>query len=153
MAGLVLSNLDALTREHDLFLAREEREIAEALEAAGQHAESFVIDNPGFKPRTGALQKATKHRVVRMRNGRVLRITNSKDYAGAIDGGARAHVIGPKRGRFLRFIGRGGKVVFARAVNHPGNRPFKFLYRATVSADRVFRADLTRRLDALARSF
>jgi hypothetical protein len=146
-------NLASLTREHDLFLARQERILQDTLEDAGDHVRSFVIDHPGFEPRSGDLQKATKTRVVRMISGRVLRITNAKEYASAIDGGARPHTITPKRGKFLRFIGRNGSTVFARRVNHPGNRPYKFLYRATMSASRVWRADAIRRLTALARSF
>lgn len=151
--ALSLVNLASLTREHDLFLARQERVLQDTLEDAGDHVRSFVIDHPGFEPRTGALQKATTTRVVRMSNGRVLRITNAKDYAAAIDGGARAHAITPNSGKFLRFIGRNGKTVFARRVNHPGNKPYRFLYRATMSASRVWRAEATRRLTALARSF
>jgi hypothetical protein len=150
---LQLTNLESLAREHDHFLARQERILHDTLEEAGDHAKNFVIDHPGFEPRTGDLQKATKARVVRMSNGRVLRITNASPYAGAIDGGARAHVITPKSGKFLRFIGRNGKTVFARRVNHPGNKPYRFLYRATMSASRVWRADAIRRLTALARSF
>lgn len=42
--------------------------------------------------------------------------------AATTDKGARPHVIVPKRARVLRFPA-GGRIVFARRVNHPGNPP------------------------------
>lgn len=38
------------------------------------------------------------------------------------DAGARPHVIRPVKARALRFV-VDGRVVFARVVHHPGNRP------------------------------
>lgn len=43
--------------------------------------------------------------------------------------GTRPHVILPKRGRFLRFTS-GGRVVYAKKVNHPGTKANPFLVRA-----------------------
>jgi hypothetical protein len=47
-------------------------------------------------------------------------------YAAPVHEGARPHVIRPRHGSFLRFE-IGNRVVFARRVNHPGNRPNPFL--------------------------
>jgi hypothetical protein len=146
-------DVDKMRREHDYYLARQERVIGAALAQAGDEAVEHVQRYPEFKPRTGALQKATKATVVRTSGGRLLRLSNAKPYAGAIDGGARPHIITPRRGRFLRFIGRDGKTVFARRVRHPGNKPYRFLYNAHDAANRLFRADLTRRLGELANAF
>lgn len=153
MSGFELANFDELVRDHERFLAANERMIADTLELAGRFAIEHVHEHPEFKPHTGNLQKQTKSKVVRLSSGRVLRITNDAAYAGAIDGGARPHVITPKRGKFLRFIGRNGRTVFARRVNHPGNKPYRFLYYATDAANRVFRADIERRMADLASRF
>ena len=40
--------------------------------------------------------------------------------------GAKPHVINPTNGRVLRF-NVGGMVVYARKVNHPGNKPNNYL--------------------------
>lgn len=111
-----------------------------------------VRSHPGFTPRTGALQKATKAKVLRLSNGRLVRVSNALPYAPAIDLGAKAHVIRPKEGygfvgpllpgqsrRASTDIGThrvalrwyvGGRPVFARVVHHPGNRPYSFLRNA-----------------------
>lgn len=59
-------------------------------------------------------------------------------YAGPVHQGARPHVIRPRHARALRFEVDGGRIVFARRVNHPGNRAQPFLSNAVhrvVSAD------------------
>lgn len=43
--------------------------------------------------------------------------------------GAPPHVIRPRRRKALRYI-QNGRVVFARRVHHPGNKPNPFLTRA-----------------------
>ena len=148
-----ISNLDELERQHDRFLAENERAIADALGIAGLFAIEHVQQHPEFKPHTGNLQKKTQAKVVRTSGGRLLRITNTAAYAGAIDGGAKPHVIVPRKAKLLRFVGRDGRTVFTRRVNHPGNKPYRFLYYATDAANRVFRADIERRLTDLAARF
>lgn len=45
--------------------------------------------------------------------------------------GSKRHMIYPKKpGGRLRFVAKGGNVVFARRVNHPGTNPNNFLERA-----------------------
>jgi hypothetical protein len=51
-------------------------------------------------------------------------------YAAPVHEGARPHVIRPRNARALRFELPNGRVVFARRVNHPGNRPNPFLRNA-----------------------
>lgn len=145
-------NVDSLRRAHDHFLGEQERIIGSCLSAAGRHAEEHVQRYPTFTPRSGKLQEATKSRVMRTAGGRLIRIYNRKRYAAAIDTGARPHVIVPKRARFLRFKA-GGRWVFARAVKHPGNKPYKFLYRAADSASRVLGQELQRGLTSIAARF
>ena len=65
-------------------------------------------------------------------------ISATAPYAAPVHEGARPHVIRPRNARVLRFEVEGGRVVFARRVNHPGNRPNRFLSSAverTVQSD------------------
>lgn len=69
------------------------------------------------------------------------RVVASTPYAAAVEFGSRPHVIRPRRGRYLAFPakgsavtlsgrlrkGKGGKLVFARAVRHPGTRAQPYL--------------------------
>lgn len=52
--------------------------------------------------------------------------------------GTRPHLIRPRNGRVLRFMGRGGGVVFARLVRHPGTKPYPFARDAAKAAQRTF---------------
>lgn len=159
--GWELSNLSELERAHDRLLAETERAIAESLGDAGRHAVEHVNLHPEFRPHTGNLQKHTKARVVRTSGGRILRIINDAAYAAAIDGGSKAHIIrptgrgprigGPTRLRF--FSKKLGHWVSVREVHHPGTKPYRFLYYATDAANRVFRADIERRMADLASRF
>ena len=52
------------------------------------------------------------------------------EYAAAVNDGSRPHVIRPRRaGGVLRF-NVGGRIVYARYVNHPGTRGTHFLDKA-----------------------
>lgn len=67
----------------------------------------------------GQFLKYKNHVISRGKLGERLKYAQSFEY------GARPHMIYPRRARFLRFIGRrDGAVVFAKKVNHPGNRPY-----------------------------
>lgn len=123
-------NLAKLRSGHDRFLSAHDSMVSGVLYDAGLAIVAETILNPQFKPRTGKLQRATTTRVVRASNGKVLVIKNAKPYAKPIEEGARAHVIRPRKGKFLRFIGKNGALVFRRVVNHPGNRPYWFLRTA-----------------------
>ena len=149
---MFISNLDELRRAHDEFLASQERIIELTLNQAGAKAVEHVRTEPEFKPQTGALQRATRFRVVKISGGRLMRLTNSKAYADVIEGGSKAHVIQAKAGKFLRFVGKNG-TVFARRVNHPGTKPYRFMSNAHAAADRFFRVELERDLTALAARF
>lgn len=150
---ITAGSLQRLKAAHDKLIADTDRETEDALEFAGRFAQDHVNRHPGFKPRTGGLQKATRARVVRLASGTVLKLTNNAKHAAAIDGGAKPHIISPKRGKFLRFVGRNGQAVFRRSVKHPGNRPYKFLYRATRASGRVVERNLKQRLSAIASRF
>lgn len=154
MLRLTLESCARMTRQHEWFLAEHERAVTESLQYGGDQGVAQVQTSPGFKPRSGKLQKATKAKVVRLGSGRVLKMSNAKPYAAAIDKGAKPHVISPKRpGGRLRFRGPGGAFVFARKVRHPGNKAYRFLQRATLTASNKFENQFERRMSAIAARF
>jgi hypothetical protein len=107
---------------------------------------------PLFKPRSGSLQSKTKSRAVKLRSGAIIRTTNAAPYAASIDTGARKHEIRAKNVPFLRFKVK-GKWVSTKRVKHPGNRPYKFMYRANNATFRVVGRNLGQRMAAIARRF
>ena len=115
---------------------------------------AHVYSYPQFKPQTGALQRATSYKILRSSSGRIVRLRNRKKYAAAIDSGARAHLILPRRAKVLAFYSaKAGRMIFTRRVNHPGNRPYKFLYRAHRAAYRLAGQELAKGMAKAARKF
>lgn len=145
-------SLVQVRKAHDNFKTRHHTMVQRVAEEAGKFAKQYVKDHPTFTPRTGTLQKRTGYKVLIRRNGKVLRIQNATPYAAAIDQGARPHVIKPRNARALRFVVR-GKVVFTKRVMHPGNKPYKFLYRATTAAGRVLEDKLRFGMWRVAKTF
>jgi hypothetical protein len=145
--------IDITRAVHDRFLSAQDAMVAGALYDAGNVAVAEVAVHPGFTPQTGALQKATTTKLVRTARGRIVRISNAKPYAQAIESGARPHKIAARSAKTLRFIGKGGGLVFRRAVNHPGNRPYWFLRRAVGVASHTAERRLVSGMQELARSF
>lgn len=122
--------VDDLRKEHEQLLASHVAMVRGALYDAGLVAVAEVAVHPQFKPQTGKLQRGTKTRTVRTAGGRLLRISNAVPYAGSVEEGARPHKITARNAKTLRFYAKGG-IVFRRSVNHPGNKPYWFLRKAT----------------------
>lgn len=62
--------------------------------------------------------------------GKSVKVISTNIHTVLVHNGSRRHPIRPRRaGGYLRFV-VGGRVVYARAVNHPGYRGDKFLTRA-----------------------
>lgn len=66
------------------------------------------------------------------------RVIAPAEHAKYIEGGTKAHVIRPKRARFLRFY-VGGNVVYARKVNHPGTAKRPFMENAARAGGQAMR--------------
>lgn len=79
-----------------------------------------------YKDRTGSLSNSI--RAGEPVGGTLVTVDVTADtpYAAAIELGAKPHVITARKGKALRFQ-VGGRTVFRRSVNHPGNKPYKFL--------------------------
>jgi hypothetical protein len=145
-------DIGAVRRKHQRFLRAHQAMVEREADDAADQIEHHVRQSPGFKPRTGNLQRRTQARVIRRGKHVIVRGSNNARYANAIEGGARPHVIRARRKKTLRFVGRGG-IVFRKAVNHPGNKAYRFLYRATMSAGRVLNKGLQVGMTRLARGF
>ncbi|RJQ67337.1 MAG: hypothetical protein C4519_24380 [Desulfobacteraceae bacterium] len=69
-------------------------------------------------------------------------------YALPVHEGSKPHTITPVRKKVLAFK-IGGKKVFARRVNHPGNKPNKFVDRTVSKTDRGVNNLFDKALDAV----
>jgi hypothetical protein len=146
-------DLRSVQLAHRRFLSKHEAAVLRELEDARDFGVDYTSKHPGFTPRSGpnSLAKATTGQVIRTKNRGLVRLSNRKPHAAAIDRGAKPHVI-RARGKALRFVSRGG-VVFRKRVNHPGNKPYRFLSRATNAAGRSFAQQMSARMQTIARSF
>ena len=142
--------LDSVRAQHAAFLRKLDALITQDAERAGQFAEEHVERHSDFVARSAArsMKRATRHKVIRAKGGRIIRIRSPKHYASYIEYGTRAH--GPVTARFLRFR-IGGRLVFTKWVK--GIRPRKFLYKATFAAGRKLEAALVVDMATLARKF
>ena len=145
-------NLDEVRQKHAKTLGRFRVAVEQAASEASGDAVTYSREKHEYKSRTCALEKATFGRVIMLRRSARVVLKNPKSYAAPINDGARPHVIKPRRAKLLRFLS-GGRFVFARSVNHPGNRAYRFLYNATRHGFRMFRKRLEQQLEAVARKF
>jgi hypothetical protein len=144
--------LNSLRSAHKRVIAQTKSAVAAATAEAGRRAVDYARQHPRFTPRSGNLQRKTGWRTVQTANGRILQLRNTAKYAAAIDQGARPHDITAKRKPFLVFLGKRGWVRTKR-VKHPGNRPYRFLYGASLVAGRLMQEHLTASMKRIARSF
>jgi hypothetical protein len=76
--------------------------------------------------RSGALAMSIYIDQSRYAGGQKLSIGSNLRYAAFVHEGTRPHMIVPRGGEILRFTQK-GRVVYSRAVMHPGTRPNRFL--------------------------
>lgn len=135
-------DLGRLRAAHNKTIVDHATTVAGEIVDAGEFAQSYARAHPTFKPRTGRLQRSVHWKARQAAKKTTLKVRARTRYAHAIEYGARPHVITPRRKKYLRFRPKGGGVVFAKRVNHPGNRPFKFLYRTANAAGRILQQGL-----------
>ena len=91
--------------------------------------ETVRLSKGSVRVRTGATQRSIRRRNASMKLATV--------YASApalwLDQGTAPHSIEAKAGGFLRF-NKGGQVIFAKRVRHPGQRATRFATRAAQQA-------------------
>lgn len=152
-------DLSAVKKAHRRFLAAHDRAVDKSLDEAGDHAAHHVKTHSAFNRRSAArsVKDATKHKVIRTRGGKLVRITNNKTRRGysvsaGLEHGTRAHTIRAKPGKSLAFRS-GGQLIFRKSVQHPGTRPYRFLSNATSAAHRFIGPRLKRQLSRVAKRF
>jgi hypothetical protein len=79
-------------------------------------------------------ERSAPRRSVRVKSATQRRaVVNAIWYAKFVNRGTAPHTIKPKRGGFLIF-NAGGRTIFARSVNHRGNRGTRFVDKAAHAA-------------------
>jgi hypothetical protein len=146
-------DLSSIRNAHRMLLQAHDAAVDAELERAAKFGAEHVEKHHKFKSRSGKLAKSTKARVSKTSGGGKVRLRWPLKYAAAIDGGARPHRITARRRKFLRFRGRNGAFVFRRSVNHPGNKPYKFGWRAIHASHRRFGQRMHKRMQAIAKRF
>lgn len=102
-----------------------------------------------FKNQTGNLRRSINRRVFSGLKGIV---STDEKYGEYVEFGTRPHTIYPKNKKMLAFK-VGGKMVFARKVNHKGSRPYPFMQPAFESGKKyvqdtyeIYISDIVKRL-------
>jgi hypothetical protein len=117
---------------------------AEELESATKEAGKLVLatEKSEVPIKTGALRRSITmdYRPISVS------IYPTVKYALPVHEGSSPHVIVPVRKKMLAFR-KGGKLIFARRVNHPGNKPNKFVERTISSTESPINRLFTRALE------
>ena len=111
---------------------------SELREASRQVVNRAKVLCPVDTGRLRASIRADPPRIFSLRGS--VTVGSDVEYAPWVNDGTRPHVIRPVRAQVLRF-NVGGRIVFAKVVNHPGTRARPFLDRALreVATARGFR--------------
>jgi hypothetical protein len=148
-------NIEKLKASHRKFEKAQTEIVSVAAEYAGQDALDYARENTGYRNRTGKLTESNGYKVVRV-GGRVarVRVMNRQKYAMAIDKGSPPHRIVAKRAPYLVFYwAKMSRWMRVRSVNHPGNKPYKFLRNATDHAFGEFVDRMRRDIAEAAKKF
>lgn len=145
-------NLSKVQAAHKKCLKAHQTMVTQELEAAGKIGAAHPGKHATFKHRTHRLEKSTRHRVVRTRSSHIVRLSNAVRYAPFLEFGTKPHVIAARRAKALRFTVR-GQTLFRKSVNHPGTKPYKFLWRATNAAYRIAGPNLAAGMQRISRTF
>jgi len=120
---------DAITRQYNAAIIRQASQAG--LTAAVIQAETEMVDAAtrivysrpeGSRKRTGAYRASLgggQGHIREIREG-FARVGTNIFYAHFLEEGTKAHTIRPRSAKVLKFRGRGGKMVYAREVHHPG---------------------------------
>lgn len=101
--------------------------VRQGLGQAAEHAKQLAKASGSFKDKTGRLRAS----IVRGQRSPWVHFVKAGSrrapYALFVEEDTKAHVIRARKKTFLRFVGAGGTVRFARSVNHPGTTGKHFM--------------------------
>lgn len=137
-------------REYDALVAKTDRVLSSEMDRATLKAARYGADyarrNHRHAKVTGLLTSSSMLRGERRsssRNSSYASISNYALYARYVTNFTRPHIIRARNAKFLRFVGRGGRIVFTKSVKHPGNRgKFDFMHPAHRASGMYLRAQL-----------
>ena len=123
--SIQIKGLDELIRDAKKVGGDMTNKLREAMVASttGIQNDAKAINPSSFKNQTGTLRRSIQKRVEGAHRGVVF--TDEK-YAPYVEFGTRPHVITPKNRKMLAFR-VGGRLVFAKRVNHPGTRAYNYM--------------------------
>lgn len=123
--SIKINGLDELIRDANRVGGRMPQKLKQAMVASTTSVQNDAkrIGPRSFKNQTGDLRRSISRRVEGAHRGVVF--TDVK-YAPYVEFGTKPHVIRPKNKKMLAFK-VGGKMVFARKVNHPGTRAYNYM--------------------------
>ncbi len=105
-----------------------------------------------FQDRTGKLRDRIYPKYMSGNaNGSKWMIISPAKYSVFIEQGTKRHYIKPKDKSVLRWVNPGGGVVFSKIVNHPGNRPYKFMASTLVKAKTILWREINATLNKVDR--
>ena len=142
-----MNNGASLEAELRAMIAEGDRELAKLCERSVQKAVDAGVatakSTKKYTDRTGNLTRSIDGRVTSVGERSATGVFEATaPHAIYVDGGTKPHVIRPKNGPYLVFPGKGGGMVFAREVNHPGTKPEWFFERGAEAAERVLEASV-----------
>ncbi len=153
-------NIQKIRTHHQNFLRKHDAMVANATNEGKieEFVKQHITQHSGLTMRSGNLVGSTTAAVIRTRSGALISIRNKAKYAWAQDQGSglygRRRATYPITGNpYLRFMGRGGGIVYRRRIMHPGVRPTRFLYNATDAAGRLVASYLATQMHEVARKF
>ena len=120
----------------------------QALALTAVEVENYVLQQADRHTKTGALIQSVFSRKENESTYRVGHNLQRAPYAVFVHWGAKPHVIVPREKKALRWAS-GNRFIFARSVNHPGNKPDTWMLRAADLVPRAFAQhvdDLLRKL-------
>lgn len=148
----MLTNLRAIQRRHEWLIRQNrhmfDRELGEQMPGVAAH----VREHATFKHRTNVARDGVRTRLVRLKSGARMRITNVAKHAHYLEFGTRPHTITARAGGTLSFIA-GGRRVFTKSVRHPGTRPYRFMANAAKHAHQSLHPELRHSMRRIAQRF
>lgn len=123
--NIQIKGLDSLINDAKRVGGNMTEKLREAMVASttGVQNDAKAINPSSFKNQTGTLRRSIQKRVEGAHKGVVF---TDIPYAPHVEFGTKPHTIYPKKAKMLAFK-VGGKMVFARKVNHPGTRAYNYM--------------------------